>query len=261
MIPLLILLNSFHDSTSNNNDNNFNILRPVAAIPMMIQIEPYDDECFLLKVPSSPKPMAKILTGSYEMYDEVSDMRVSAAPLLAYIMEVPRKNSNRNNPNENSNQLIAEKIVWRSIPNESRGSFRVPISSIKRGYWLCFQNSNHSPDNPNPEQEHPDHIIRTIGLDYKVDPIIPDVKPSPLLVSTDHTDEWRDKSEMVQSEMRQLMTHRDYMHMREADHRRLVEYTFDDIMSWTIIETTAVVLVAVCQVFYFRRFVEKKQRF
>ena len=242
LIPLIVLLT---------------MLPRVSPIPMMINIEPYDDECFRLKVPSSPKPMARILSGSYEMYDEVSEEKVTAAPLLAYIMELSRRNYNNNN--ENTNHI--DKIIWRSVPNEARGTFRVPISSIQRGYWLCFQNSNHSPDNPNPEQEHPDHIIRTIGLDYKVDPIIPNVKPAPLLVTTDHTDEWREKSSSVQSEIRQLMTHRDYMHMREADHRRMVEYTFDDIMSWTIIETTAVILVAICQVVYFRRFIETKQRY
>ena len=233
------------------------IITGVEALPMMMNIEPYDDECFFLKVPSSPKPKAKILTGSYEMYDEVSSDRVSAVPLLVYILEVTR----RNKPNDNANLPNNEKILWRSVPNESKGSFRVPITSIQRGYWLCFQNSNHSPDNPDPEQEHPDHVIRTIGFDYNVDSIIPDTKPSPLLYTTDHTDEWQDKATSVQREIRQLMTHRDYMHMREADHRKLVEYTFDDIMSWTIVETFCVVLVAIGQVMYFRRFVEKKQRY
>ena len=227
---------------------------------MMIHIEPYDDECFFLKVPTSTKPMAKILTGSYEMYDEESvsnDERISAVPLLVYIQEVVQKGNN-----DNINHSNNDKIIWRSIPNEARGNFRVPIASTKKGYWLCFQNSNHSPDNyAELEQEHPDHIRRTIGFDYKVDSIVPDTKPSPLLYTLDHTDEWRDKSSLVQSELRQLMTHRDYMHMREVDHRKLVEYTFDDIMSWTFLETVFVVIVAICQVMYFRRFIEKKQRF
>ena len=146
---------------------NFYDVVQVEAIPMMISIEPYDDECFLLKVPSSSKPVAKILTGSYEMYDtEVSNEKISAVPLLAYILEVSRTDNNNPNTNHSNNH----KIIWRSVPIESRGSFRVPISSIKRGYWLCFQNSNHAPDNPDPEQEHPDHITRTIGI-LKTQPI------------------------------------------------------------------------------------------
>lgn len=234
------------------------VIVPVQAIPMMIHIEPYDDECLFLKVPSSTKPTARILSGSYEMYDEVpgTNERISAVPLLAYILEVVRKGNN-----DNVNHSNNDKIIWRSVPNEARGTFRVPIASTKKGYWLCFQNSNHSPDDAEPEMVHPDYVQRTIGFDYTVDSIVPDAKPSPLLYTLDHTDEWRDKSSLVQSELRQLMTHRDYMHMREIDHRKLVEYTFDDIMSWTFLETLFVIIVAICQVLYFRRFIEKKQRF
>ena len=222
----------------------------VEAIPMMTTIQPYADECFFLRLPSSPKPRAMILTGSYEMFDEVEDQSVSAKPLLVYVMEIARVNTDSK-----------DAIIWQSAPNEPKGNFRAPITSTKRGYWLCFQNSNHAPDNEDPEDEHPDHIERIVGFDYKVHSIVPDVKPAPLLYTNDHTDEWRDKSDLVQAELRQLMSHRDFMHMREGKHRQLVEYTFDDIMAWTIIETTFVVLVAVCQVLYFRRFIEKKQRY
>jgi hypothetical protein len=258
ILLLLILLSSTTLLPSFFTSNNHNFILGVNALPWMITIDPYDDECYKIKLPSTSKQKGgggKVLLGSYEMFDEIptTQQRVTPEPLLVYIMQY-------------STDKGKDKIVWRSKDNESKGAFRVPLyhtlpgnTGKGHGYWLCFQNSNHAPDNENPEKDHPDHVLRQIGFDYRIGSIIPDVKPSPLLFTADHTDEWRDKSSEIQMELRQLMTHSDYMHMREAKHRKLVEYTFDDIMAWIIIETFIVVLLAICQVVYYQRFLEKKQ--
>ena len=148
--------------------------------------------------------------------------------------------------------------MWRSKPGADRGTFRVPLSQGVHGYWLCFQNSDHEPDNTEPEEEHMDHIPRTVGFEFRIENIIPSVKPVPALFTTDHSDEWQEKSDEVQLELLAMKHHRDYMRTREADHRALVEKTFASTLSWTLVEAVVVIAMAIGQILYFRRFLERK---
>jgi emp24/gp25L/p24 family/GOLD len=203
-----------------------------------LTIPPYDEECFLIKTPSTMKSM-KMLVGDYEMIDE-GGQGLSSEPLLVYVMEA-RKH---------------DKIVWRSPPLAAYGSFRVPISPGNTGYWICLQNTKHGPDNREEEPEHPDHRARVIGFSYRLERF--DEKPAPL-VFTEHTQyEWMEKSRAVEDELRVLVHHHDYMRIREADHRSVVEQTFESTLRWTLAEAAMVFLVAAGQVVYFRRFLERK---
>ena len=203
----------------------------------VLKIPPYEEECFLLKTPSSTTEM-KLLTGNYEMMD---DEGISSDPLLVYIME-----SGKNG-----------KIVWRSRTGEPSGSFRVPITVSLRGYWMCLQNSSHGPDNTSQEPEHPDHVTRSIGFSFRVESLHEN-KPAPLIFTDEQQYEWTEKSEQIEHELHMLVNHHDYMRMREADHRAVVEKTFADTLRWTLLEVSMVVIVAVGQVMYFRRFLERK---
>ena len=102
-----------------------------------------------------------MLLGDYELMDDAKRGKISAQPLLVYILESAKK----------------DKIVWRSAPGADRGTFRVPLVQGVHGYWLCFQNSDHGPDNTEPEEEHMDHIPRTVGFEFRIENIIPSVKP------------------------------------------------------------------------------------
>jgi emp24/gp25L/p24 family/GOLD len=214
----------------------------VAAMPWIVTVDPYDDSCFLVKVPTSTeKP--KILVGDYELLDYSSSREISAEPLLVYVMENGRNGK--------------EKISWRSSPGAAKGAFRVPMKRTASGYWICLQNSNHAPDNTEPEDEHPDHIARMVGFEFRVENMILDIKPAPIIFTADHGDEWRDRSHEVQQELRSMENHRSYMRMREADHRVLVEKTFVSTLTWTLTEAVVVIAMAVGQILYFRRFLEK----
>jgi emp24/gp25L/p24 family/GOLD len=219
------------------------LIQQVRAIPWIVTMDPYEDACFLYRGPSTAKSsFGKVLAGDYELFgDTRTGDKVSAQPLLVYIME-------------NSKQ---EGIVWRSQPGASHGTFRIPMSQ-NIGYWFCVQNSDHGPDNMEPEGEHPDHIARTVGFEVRVESMVPSVKPVPALFTTDHSDEWQARSDEVQEELRAMMHHRDYMRIREADHRALVEKTFASTLTWTLMEAVVVVVMAIGQIFYFRRFLERK---
>lgn len=219
------------------------LIQQVHALPLIVTMEPYEDACFLVRGPSTTQSsFGRVLVGDYELFgDAKTGDRVSAKPLLVYIME--------NNKQEG--------IVWRNQPGVSHGTFRVPLSQ-NLGYWFCLQNSDHGPDNMEPEGEHPDHIARTVGFEVRVETIVPPVKPVPALFTTDHSDEWLARSKEVQEEMRAMMHHRDFMRVREADHRALVEMTFASTLSWTLMEAVVVIAMAIGQILYFRRFLEQK---
>lgn len=181
----------------------------------------------------------KLLVGDYELLS-VGGAFVTADPLLVYIMEAGKD----------------EKIVWRSKPGDFEASFRVPMTAATKGYWMCVQNSSHGPDSHEDEPEHPDLISRTVGLSFRVQSI--HEKPAPLAFTEQHQNEWNERSGSVEEELRMLVNHHDYMRMREADHRMVVENTFGNVLFWTLTEASLVVLVAVGQVMYFRRFLERK---
>lgn len=213
------------------------LLKTVQALPWTLKIEPYEEECFLIKPPKSSAP--RLLSGDYELIDD-GGTGIDAEPLLVYVM-----------------QASDEKIVWRSEPGKSNGQFQVFMMDAATDFWICLQNSSHAPDNPNQEAEHPDHKSRLIGFSYTVKDSFN--KPTPY-VFTDK-DEWREKSQIMEDELKSLINHHEYMRVRESNHRTVVEQTFTSVLSWTLTELFFVVIVAIAQVLYMRSFVEKKRSY
>ena len=221
------------------------LLLLLALLPLRIEsawtftIAPYDEECFLFRTPTTLKSI-KLLVGNYEVLDDGGGGR-NADPLLAYVMEAFSPE---------------QTMLYRSVPGEVQGAFRVPVQP-GRGYWMCLQNSAHAPDNPNDEPEHPDHKPRMVGFTYSLQDIFE--KPAPLAFSDENKDEWLDKSSQVETELKALMNHHEYLQMREADHRFVVEQTFSYLMVWSLAEALLIIVGSVGQVMYFRRFLERKR--
>lgn len=209
---------------------------PIVQAAWTFSIPPYDEECFLFRTPTTLKSL-KLLVGNYEL---VEDDGVNADPLLVYVMEA----------SQNQN------IIYRSVPGEPTGSFRVPVKP-GLGYWMCLQNSAHAPDNQDTEPEHPDHKTRMVGFTYRLQEVYE--KPAPLAFTEDNRSEWMEKSAQVETEIKTLVNHHEYLTMREAKHRFVVEQTFTAILFWSLAEAALVILGAVGQVMYFRRFLEKKR--
>ena len=220
------------------------LLLALALLPTGIEsawtftIGPYDEECFLFRTPTTLKSV-KILAGNYELVEDGGGGR-NADPLLVYVMEASEKQT----------------ILYRSVPGEPIGLFRVPVKPGS-GYWMCLQNSAHAPDNAEQEQEHPDHKPRMVGFTYTLQEIYE--KPPPLAFSEENTVEWLEKSSLVEHELKTLVNHHEYLQMREAKHRFVVEQTFSALLFWSVLEALLVILGAVSQVMYFRRFLERKR--
>jgi len=209
---------------------------PIVQAAWTFTIPPYDEECFLFRTPTTLKSL-KMLVGNYEL---VEDDGVNADPLLVYIMEASQ----------------TQTILYRSTPGEPTGSFRVPVKP-GHGYWMCLQNSAHAPDNQDTEPEHPDHKTRLVGFTYRLQEL--HEKPAPLAFTEENKDEWMEKSMQVENEIKTLVNHHEYLQMREAKHRFVVEQTFSSLMFWSLAEAMLVILGAVGQVMYFRRFLEQKR--
>lgn len=216
----------------------------VFAVTYTLNIAPYDEECFLLSFPSHTWTSPKRLVGNYELVD---DSGISAEPLLAYVMAVDDKGT----------------VLWSKV-GASLASFDVEIAngpdSPKR-YWLCIQNSSHHPNSEHSEEAHPDLKSRVVGFAYHLvdnDQPVDESKRS-LSWEEENVADWNKRSTDIKGDLRTLVEHHQYLKVREASHRSLVERTFVDVLQWTLVEAFMVVLVAVGQVMYFRRFLENKR--
>jgi hypothetical protein len=173
----------------------------VVSAGWVLAIPPYDEECFLVRLPADMRG-TKAIVGNLELIDDTDSRDLSADPLLAYIMEATRD----------------ERILWRSKKGDSRSEFAVPVTPGK-GYWMCIQNSSHGPDDPSEEGAHPDFQTRLVGFTYSVRDLFE--RPAPLAFTSENRQDWIDKSADVEREINTLMNHHDYMKIRESNHRQV----------------------------------------
>jgi hypothetical protein len=201
-----------------------------------MEIGAYDEACFVVRTSGKPR----LLTGNYAMLDPL----LSAEPLLVYIME-------------------EEKVVWHSKPNSPFDAFHVTML-VGLKYWLCLQNTSHGPLHEGDEPDHMDELPRKVGFNYRIsaDPSkmqIPKIGEG--LGLDQKTEDWIDVSSDINDDLKDYYDHFDYAKRREADHRTMVEQTFTDIFTWTVLEAGMVIMSAVGQVFFYRRYLEKKRTY
>lgn len=228
-----------------------------------LTIGPYEESCFLVRYSGSSSnvkttmsssgsnaetttattstPSNKMLSGNYELLDQ----RLSAEPVVVYVME-------------------NDKVVWHSKENTPYDRFHVPLETNKR-YWICLQNSSHGPLAEGEEGEHPDDEARVLGFSYRVHSktrLAPAAAAAEAQPDFDEEkfNSWVEKAEDLADDLSDFKDHFEYIKRREADHRSLVEATFDACLTWTIVEVGIVVTMAVGQVIFYRRFLEKKQQ-
>jgi emp24/gp25L/p24 family/GOLD len=63
----------------------------------------------------------------------------------------------------------------------------------------------------------------------------------------------------VTDQWENMHDHFNYMHYREAEHRRMSEQINDRVMGWTILESLLVVTMAIGQVMYWKSFFEQRR--
>lgn len=91
-----------------------------------------------------------------------------------------------------------------------------------------------------------DRYTRTVGVDVQVR-------------ARDASSELAEQIQTVQSKLWNAKTNMDYMRTRESMHREVKERTFTMLIVWSLVEAGCVVVASLLQIWYMRRFVEKRR--
>jgi emp24/gp25L/p24 family/GOLD len=73
------------------------------------------------------------------------------------------------------------------------------------------------------------------------------------------TSSWQTQAILLEDVMTHLKDHQEYMRAREMNHRNMAEKTFTETLTYTLMEVTALCMIAMAQVLYIRRYLEKKR--
>jgi hypothetical protein len=221
---------------------------PTTHASWILTIAPEDEECFLIRTPASWEGKEPLLVGDYELID---DHQYEANPLLVYVM--------RND----------DTVLYQSDASRPRDSFHVPLAASTR-YWMCLQNSLHHPlpsaqqqqqqgDADGDSTDHPDHLPRQVGFHYQI--VLGKLRrdrATSLVDAHEQSAVWMQYAGTLDQQLGDLVRHHEYMRVRESQHRNVTEKTFTEVLVWTLAEAGCVFLVALGQVWYFRRFLEKR---
>lgn len=206
----------------------------------IVNVPAKDEECFFV---TSPK-LAGTFYGNYELIDDGSGDAADYSPSL------PRS------ADAVSLAILDAKtsrILYRSRRGSNEGNFKIEATPGQK-LSLCVQNGIFHAGRRKPGQtrEH-DGKERTVGLQFSFE------EKNPHLELHSQNGKLVSASRNLIRELSRLRDHYGYMKAREAKHRETVEGTFSKLMNWTLLQGTVVVLVAVGQIMYFRRFLEQRR--
>lgn len=148
----------------------------------------------------------------------------------------------------------SSRIFYRSRRGATEGNFKVQVTKGQR-LDMCVQNGIYASGRrktpiKNEDEEGPERIV---GLTYSFEEKDPNMELHSQNVKL------LSATRNVFREIGRLKDHYAYVRAREALHRETVEATFSRLMSWTLLQGFTVVLIAVGQIMYFRRFLEQRR--
>ena len=195
----------------------------------ILTVSAKDEECFNL---FSPK-FSGTFFGNYDLLDDSSR---SAEAVSLVVMDAAN-----------------HRILYRSRRGSNEGNFKIEVASGQR-LNVCVQNGIFTAGRRKTvhKRSH-DNEDRTVGLQFSFEEKDPGMElhnQNGRLVSA---------TRGLIRELGRLQDHYGYMRAREAMHREVVEGTFTKLMSWTLFQGGTVILVAVAQIMYFRRFLERRR--
>mmetsp|Transcript_24444 Transcript_24444/g.59853 ORF Transcript_24444/g.59853 Transcript_24444/m.59853 type:complete len:229 (+) Transcript_24444:207-893(+) len=204
----------------------FSLLNRQCEASYVVKVEPYDEQCFYVA------PLThSMIYGDFEMLED----GLSPKPLSVLITDV-----------HDSRTLYRSRTAVRS------GSFKVEANPREKIY-ICIQNGLVVSGHKAKGKTKSDGLPRTVGLDFSVE-------------ERDLHDEIHQthskilsKAVMLSRELTKLQNHHEYMRAREAKHRETVEYTFSKLLAWALAQASGVILIAVGQIVYLKRFLERRR--
>ena len=151
---------------------------------------------------------------------------------------------------------VFSRMRYRSPRLATEGTFKVNLDAKQR-MAICVQNGIRRLRTPSrgtvKDQKHIDDLDRNVGLEFLVEPRNEHVELK------NANSKLMDAATGLRQKLRDLRSHHVYMKSREGKHRRIAEKTFSQLLVWCLMEAVIIVLIAVGQIMYFRRFLEKRR--
>ena len=142
-------------------------------------------------------------------------------------------------------------IKWESSNDQTEGDFRLTVDPGL--YSLCIS----SEGAPDVDEASRDYTRVGFSLRWIPPPRAlpegeegPEAKRALALVET---------ALNIHQDWQNMLDHYSFLRTREANHRELIEAIFSRLWKWTLIEAALVVLMAICQVMYLRKFFEQRR--
>eukprot|EP00566_Odontella_aurita_P023995 CAMPEP_0113539432 /NCGR_PEP_ID=MMETSP0015_2-20120614/7912_1 /TAXON_ID=2838 /ORGANISM="Odontella" /LENGTH=204 /DNA_ID=CAMNT_0000439105 /DNA_START=259 /DNA_END=873 /DNA_ORIENTATION=+ /assembly_acc=CAM_ASM_000160 len=201
-----------------------------------MQIESGTEECFVIRAPGG---RTSTITGNYDCLDDGIDPEPVSLTLFD-----PRM-----------------RPIWKSDPKASEGRFSV----VGQGrYQLCIGNGV--------QPRKPDGNDRNIGFAVRVRDLqeerkrrieeakakAEEAKEDAKSKSVEKAGEMTSLTEQLVERIQAMGDHQSFLREREAIHRDVAESTFGYLMKWTLAEACCLVVVALGQIYYLRKFFETK---
>ena len=234
----------------------------VLALSGVVSVKPDNDECYRFRtLPSWRKDIKsnpRYLWGNFEAIND--EMYGSSGPVVVFL----------------ATDNMA-KTVYQSPEVQSSGHFDVKLEAGKL-YWFCISNRDKRDgfldDDFTAGGPGGLDMGRSIGFSFdlvtsdqfdygdagvEVDPNV-DETTKAHREAKERASVWLKTSGSLLQRLKDMKSHFNYLRIREADHRSVTEQTFTDVLSWTVWEAVTVTVVAVGQILFFRRYLERKNR-
>lgn len=180
---------------------------------------------------------------------------------------MPASNNNNDNNNNNSGNfdllddqysafpVVArlendEKVLWTSQLGDREGVFTQQVEVDSGVHRFCLENG---------KRQLADRVGRTIGWSIRVRPVpraLDEHEAGPDELRALHLAEWASE---LQEEWETLADHYSFLRTREAVHSELSDSIMGRVMRWTLFEAATLMLIALGQVLYLRKFMETRR--
>jgi len=141
--------------------------------------------------------------------------------------------------------------LWRSEAGVDEETFSVEVDAGGR-YKLCFESSV--------EEDADDAYLELmVGFNIRLQPVprtLPDEERGP---DMERALKLVESASFIENDWQNLLDHFDFLRRREAVHTTLAQQILGRVMSWTVIQALLVIIMAVGQVMYWKKFFEQRR--
>mmetsp|Transcript_17121 Transcript_17121/g.19213 ORF Transcript_17121/g.19213 Transcript_17121/m.19213 type:complete len:180 (-) Transcript_17121:157-696(-) len=171
-----------------------------------------------------------IVHGNYDCLDDDASGYYINVRLLLY---------NENRP------AMKPQVVWKSQSDKSEEMFKYHNTKGGR-FAMCMTNTAK------------DNAERWVGFALRVLPPPRAMGSDEIGPDQERALELAEDTDELLEQYNDLLDHYDYLRDRESAHRALTEQTFNRVVGWTAAEAITLMFVAIAQVMYLKKFLEKR---